>query len=90
MINSLSELKDFLEKNEISVTEYGGWYLKVGKNIFTMSHGKLSLNRTEVDQKSILKQLKETRNVKRSSNKTRHWRGISSRNYRGNGNSHHI
>ena len=62
MINSLSELKDFLEKNNISVKEYAGWYLKVGKNTFTMSHGKLSLNQTEVDQKSILKQLKETKN----------------------------
>jgi hypothetical protein len=61
-MNSLSELKDFLEKNNISVTEYGGWYLKVKKNTFTMSHGKLSLNQKEVDQKSILKQLKETKN----------------------------
>jgi hypothetical protein len=79
MINSLSELKDFLEKNDIPVTQYAGWYLKVGKNTFTMSHGKLSLNQTEVDQKSILKQLKETKNDN-SSTQTRKWRGIGSRN----------
>jgi hypothetical protein len=79
MINSLSELKEFLQKNQVSVTEYGGWYLKVGKNTFTMSHGKLSLNQTEVDQKSILKQLKEIKNDN-SSNQTRNWRGIGGRN----------
>jgi hypothetical protein len=62
MINSLSELKDFLEKNNVPVTHYAGWYLKVGKSTFTMSHGKLSLNQKEIDQKNILKQLKETKN----------------------------
>jgi hypothetical protein len=37
-MHSLKELKDFLINKEIEVKEFGGWYLKVGKDTWTMSH----------------------------------------------------
>jgi hypothetical protein len=37
-MHSLKELNDFLMNKEIEVKEFGGWYLKVGKDTWTMSH----------------------------------------------------
>ena len=37
-MHSLKELNDFLISKEIEVKEFGGWYLKVGKDTWTMAH----------------------------------------------------
>ena len=37
-MHSLKELNDLLTSKEIQVKEFGGWYLKVGKDTWTMVH----------------------------------------------------
>ena len=43
-MHSLSELKELFVKNEIQIKEFGGWYLKVGKDTWTMTDGKVYKN----------------------------------------------
>lgn len=43
-MHSLKELNDLLASKQIEVKEFGGWYLKVGKDTWTMSHDVLYRN----------------------------------------------
>ena len=38
MMHSLKELYDLMAAKEIEVKEFAGWYLKVGKDTWTMVH----------------------------------------------------
>jgi hypothetical protein len=37
-MHSLKELNDLLVSKEIEIKEFGGWYLKVGKDTWTLAH----------------------------------------------------
>ncbi len=84
-MNSLSELNTFFKGLEIQVTEYNGYQLKVGKDVWTLAHDVFYLNGNpqSLKDKNFLNEYKRKKtNVKSSSIKTSKWRGISSRNYR--------
>ena len=82
-MNSLAELRDFLSTKEIQIKEFGGWYLKVGKDTWTMLDGvyyRNNLPQSLKDKTVFDSYTKVKQNVEHQSNKTRKWRGISSRN----------
>ncbi len=84
-MNSLAELRDFLSAKEIQIKEFGGWYLKVGKDTWTMLDGiyyKNNLPQSLKDKTIFDSYTKGKQNVEHQSNETRKWRGISSRNYK--------
>ena len=83
-MHSLRELNDLLTSKEIEVKEFGGWYLKVGKDTWTMSHDVFYRNGLpqSLREKDLFDKYKKVTNDNQNS-KTRKWRGISSRNYRG-------
>jgi hypothetical protein len=86
-MNSLSELKELLISKEIEIKEFNGWSLKVGKDTWVMDHGLLYRNGVpqSLREKNIFDNYKrKAQNVEHQSTQTRKWRGISSRNYRGN------
>lgn len=84
-MNSLAELRDFLSAKEIQIKEFGGWYLKVGKDTWTMLDGvyyRNNLPQSLKDKTVFDSYTKVKQNVEHQSNETRKWRGISSRNYK--------
>lgn len=84
-MNSLAELRDFLYAKEIQIKEFGGWYLKVGKDTWTMLDGvyyRNNLPQSLKDKTVFDSYTKVKQNVEHQSNETRKWRGISSRNYK--------
>jgi hypothetical protein len=84
-MNSLAELRDFLSTKEIQIKEFGGWYLKVGKDTWTMLDGvyyRNNLPQSLKDKTVFDSYTKVKQNVEHQSNETRKWRGISSRNYK--------
>jgi hypothetical protein len=83
-MHSLRELNDLLTSKEIEVKEFGGWYLKVGKDTWTMSHDVFYRNGLpqSLREKDLFDKYKKVTNDNQNI-KTRKWRGISSRNYRG-------
>jgi hypothetical protein len=84
-MHSLKELNDFLISKEIEVKEFGGWYLKVGKDTWTMAHDCFykNGNAQSLKEKGLFDNYKRKveQNVEHQSNEVRKWRGISSRNY---------
>jgi hypothetical protein len=84
-MNSLAELRDFLSTKEIQIKEFGGWYLKVGKDTWTMLDGvyyRNNLPQSLKDKTVFDSYTKVKQNVEHQSNETRKWRGISSRNHK--------
>lgn len=83
-MHSLSDLKEFLDKLEIQIKEFGGWYIKIGKDTWTMKHGVYFKNNEpqNLKQKNLFDNYKKVKKNDNTSNKTRVWRGISSRNYK--------
>lgn len=84
-MNSLSELREIFMREHIPVKEFGGWYLKVGKDTWTMLYGDLYKNgeKQSSKQKGLFDNYKRMKQDERNqSTQTRHWRGISSRNYK--------
>jgi len=43
-MNNLAELRDLFTKNQIAIKEFGGWYLKVDKDTWTMAHDRFYKN----------------------------------------------
>lgn len=43
-MNTLSELKEYFTKNNVKITENGGWYFKVGTDMWSMFDGNYYLN----------------------------------------------
>jgi hypothetical protein len=82
-MHSLKELNDFLTSKEIEVKEFGGWYLKVGKDTWTMAHDIFYRNGTaqSLKEKGLFDNYKRKKINDSESTQTRNWRGISSRNY---------
>jgi hypothetical protein len=84
-MHSLKELNDLLTSKEIEVKEFGGWYLKVGKDTWTIAHDVFYRNGLpqSLKQKDLFDKYKKVKQDERNqSTQTRHWRGISSRNYK--------
>jgi hypothetical protein len=84
-MHSLRELNDFLVSKEIEVKEFGGWYLKVGRDTWTMTHDVFYRNGNpqSLREKNLFDNYKKAKqNERNQSNQTRKWRGISSRNYK--------
>lgn len=83
-MHSLSELKEFLLKEGIEVKEFGGWYLKVHKDTWTLLNDKFYKNNEpqNIKQKGLFDKYKRVINERNKSGQTRKWRGISSRNYK--------
>ena len=86
-MNSLSELKEFFISHHIPINQFGGWYLKVDNDVWTLFDGTFYLNgapKSLQDKQFFKNYLKEgNQHVKNQGSKARKWRGISSRNYRG-------
>jgi len=83
-MHSLKELNDFMISKEIEVKEFGGWYLKVGKDTWTMAHDVFHRNGhpQSLKEKGLFDNYKrKEQNVEHQSTQVRKWRGISSRNY---------
>lgn len=84
-MHSLKELNDLLTSREIEVKEFGGWYLKVGKDTWTIAHDVFYRNGLpqSLKEKDLFDKYKKVKQDERNqSTQTRHWRGISSRNYK--------
>jgi hypothetical protein len=83
-MHTLKDLNDLLISKQIEIKEFGGWYLKVGEDTWTMSHDILYRNGLpqSLREKDLFDNYKrKTQNVEDHVVKTRNWRGISSRNY---------
>lgn len=52
-MNNLSDLRDVLIKKGKKIKEFGGWYLKVGKDIWTMLDGFYYLNNVKLTKKEL-------------------------------------
>ena len=61
MMNSLSELRDLCIKEHIPIKEFGGWFLKVNKDIWTMLDGELYKNgeKQNLKQKNLFDKYKK-------------------------------
>ena len=84
-MHSLTELKDFLVAREIEVKEFGGWYLKVGKDTWTMAHDVFYRNGLPqgLKEKNLFDNYKRKKqDVENHVVETRNWRGISCRSDR--------
>lgn len=89
-MHSLVEFKQFLESKEIAVKSYNGWQLVIGSSTWGIINDVFYCNGEPIPKKEILNQAQkcieeDKKNVKHSSSKARKWRGISSRNYIGDG-----
>jgi hypothetical protein len=84
-MNTLSELRDFLIKQEIEIKEFNGWSLKVGKDVWTLARDVFYRNGSpqSLKEKGLFDNYKRKKLNDNQSSQTRKWRGISSRNYRG-------
>jgi hypothetical protein len=85
-MHSLKELNDLLVSKEIEIKEFGGWYLKVGKDTWTLAHDVFHRNGNpqSLREKGLFDNYKRKKqDVGNQSTQTRKWRGISSRNYIG-------
>lgn len=81
-MHSLRELYEHLISKQIEVKEFGGWYLKVGKDTWTMAHDVYYKNGTvqSLKEKGLFDNYKRKEQNVNSSNETRNWRGIGGRN----------
>lgn len=82
-MDSLSDLRNFFLAKEIQVDNYSGYELKVGKDVWTLTHGVFYLNGTpqSLKDKVFLDNYKRKKNVNQST-QTRKWRGINCRNHK--------
>jgi hypothetical protein len=81
-MNNLAELRDLFTKNQIAIKEFGGWYLKVDKDTWTMAHDRFYKNGLpqNMKEKNIFDNYKRIKQNDNISTQTRNWRGISCRN----------
>lgn len=83
-MHSLKELNDFLISKQIVVKEFSGWYLKVGRDTWTLCQDVFYRNnepiKTLKDKTIFEKYKKEKEHVEREGIQIKKWRGISSRN----------
>jgi hypothetical protein len=81
-MHSLTELKEHLIKLDIEVKDFNGWSLKVGKDTWVLDHGVFYKNGKpqSLKEKGLFDNYKRKKQNDSSSNQTRKWRGIGSRN----------
>lgn len=58
-MHSLSDLKDLFLSHNIKIKEFGGWFLKVGKDTYTMLHDDYYKNGSIISRKEIQTNLKK-------------------------------
>lgn len=58
-MHSLRELKDLFITHNVKIKESGGWYLKVGKDVYTMLDDDYYKNDVKITRKEILNNLKK-------------------------------
>ncbi len=58
-MHSLKELKDVFITHNIKIKESGGWFLKVGKDVYTMFDDDYYKNNVKITRKEILNNLKK-------------------------------
>ena len=89
-MHSLKELYDLMASKEIEVKEFSGWYLKVGKDTWTLEHDVFHRNGLpqSLGEKGLFDNYKRKKqNVEHQSTQTRKWRGISCGAHRADRNS---
>ncbi len=87
MMNSLAELKDHFVRNDVEIKEFMGWYLKVGKDTWTMSNGVFYCNQVpkSLKDKTLLdgylrKRIEKTEiQAEEDRAVSRKWKAMSSR-----------
>ena len=57
-INCLSDLRKAFESCGKKIKEFGGWYMLVGKDKYTMLDGDIYLNNIKITRKELLAKLK--------------------------------
>jgi hypothetical protein len=58
-MHSLKELKDLFITNNTKIKESGGWFLKVGRDVYTMLDDDYYKNNIRITRKEILNNLKK-------------------------------
>ena len=58
-MHSLKELKDVFITHNVKIKESGGWFLKVGKDVYTMFDDDYYKNNVKITRKEILNNLKK-------------------------------
>ena len=58
-MHSLSELKNLFLSHNIKIKDFGGWFLKVGRDTYTMLDDDYYKNKVKISRKEILSSLKK-------------------------------
>lgn len=58
-MHSLSDLRDLFVSHNIKIKEFGGWFLKVGKDTYTMLDDDYYKNGSIISKKEIQTNLKK-------------------------------
>ena len=58
-MHSLKELKDLFIANGTKIKESGGWFLKVGRDVYTMLDDDYYKNNVRITRKEIVNNLKK-------------------------------
>ena len=53
-MHNLSELRDLFVKDGKKIKEFPGWFLKVGKDTYTMLDGEVYRNNIKLSKKEVL------------------------------------
>jgi hypothetical protein len=61
-MHCLSDLRDLFLSHNIKIKEFGGWFLKVGKDTYTMLDGDYYKNGNIISKKDIQTNLKKKKN----------------------------
>jgi hypothetical protein len=57
-MHTLKELKDLFITHNMKIKESGGWFLKVGRDVYTMLDDDYFKNNVKISRKEILANLK--------------------------------
>ena len=93
-MHSLSELRDYFVRNEIKIKEFQGWYLKVGKDTWTMQNDVFYCNNTprSIREKTLLdgyeRVIIETPEEVETAPAVRRWKAMSKQSKTGNENEY--
>jgi hypothetical protein len=58
-MNNLSELRDLFLKHGKKIKDFQGWFLKVGKDTFTMLDGEIYKNKIKLSKKEVMAMFKK-------------------------------
>ena len=89
-MHSLSELRDYFARNKIKIEEFQGWYLKVGKDTWTMHNDVFYCNNLprSIKEKTLLdgyeRVIIETPEEVEATPAVRRWKAMSKQSVIGN------